>query len=75
MLAAACGCGAPPDMVKSGITQVVDPGGREALRLFTDDWERFVCVESANVRESAIRLAPGESHSMSLTISLSDQAV
>lgn len=44
-------------------------------QMAADDWERFVCVESANVREGAVRLAPGDSHDMSLTISLSDQVV
>jgi glucose-6-phosphate 1-epimerase len=28
------------------------------------DWERFVCVESANVFENAVTLAPGTSHTM-----------
>ena len=28
------------------------------------DWERFVCVEGANVFENAVALAPGTSHTM-----------
>ena len=27
-----------------------------------DDWERFLCIEGANVFENAVALAPGESH-------------
>lgn len=34
-----------------------------------DDWRRFCCIESANVRENAIALAPGTSHALALTIS------
>jgi glucose-6-phosphate 1-epimerase len=30
-----------------------------------DEWTEFVCVETANVGNSAVTLAPGESHSMS----------
>ncbi len=33
-----------------------------------DDWERFVCVESANVKERAIRIEPGERHVFSMRI-------
>ncbi|MCR9245247.1 MAG: D-hexose-6-phosphate mutarotase [bacterium] len=33
-----------------------------------DDWQRFVCVESANVHAGALRLQPGETHELALTI-------
>jgi glucose-6-phosphate 1-epimerase len=33
-----------------------------------DEWPDFVCVEAANVRDNAITLAPGEKHTMAVTI-------
>lgn len=33
-----------------------------------DDWQRFCCIESANVRQHAVVLAPGACHTMSLTL-------
>ncbi len=33
-----------------------------------DDWQRFCCVESANVRQRALAVAPGASHTLSLTL-------
>jgi len=39
-----------------------------------DDWQQFVCVESGNVHAGALRLGPGESHTMTLTLSCSDGA-
>ena len=35
-----------------------------------DGWNRFVCIESANAGENAVVLAPGESHTMSVKISV-----
>ncbi len=35
-----------------------------------DEWTGMLCVETANVGESLVHLAPGESHTMSATISL-----
>jgi len=29
-----------------------------------DEWPRMLCVETANVAENAVTLAPGESHVM-----------
>lgn len=29
-----------------------------------DEWKRMVCVEVCNIRDAAVRLAPGESHTM-----------
>jgi glucose-6-phosphate 1-epimerase len=37
-----------------------------------DEWRRMVCVETANVRESAIRLASGASHRMHAEISVEE---
>ena len=36
----------------------------EVADIGDDDWQRFVCVEGANVFENAVALAPGESHTM-----------
>ena len=33
-----------------------------------DDWKTFCCIETANVRDHAVKLAPGEAHRLSLTI-------
>ena len=42
--------------------QIKDLGERE--------WERFVCVEAGCVFDGAVELAPGETHTLSTTISL-----
>lgn len=34
------------------------------------DWPHFLCVETCNVRDGAIELQPGQTHSISATISL-----
>lgn len=34
------------------------------------EWERFVCVEAGRVFDGAVHLEPGESHTLSTTISL-----
>lgn len=33
-----------------------------------DEWRRFICVETANVKEHAVTLLPGKSHTMHATI-------
>jgi D-hexose-6-phosphate mutarotase len=35
-----------------------------------DEWRHFVCVETCNVGDHAINLAPGQSHTMTALISL-----
>jgi glucose-6-phosphate 1-epimerase len=35
-----------------------------------ESWKEMICVESANVADSPIRLAPGESHTMAVLISV-----
>ena len=35
---------------------------KEVPDIGDDDWERFVCIEGANVFENAVALRPGESH-------------
>jgi D-hexose-6-phosphate mutarotase len=50
---------------------VWNPWPAKAARLSglaADDWSRFCCIETANVREHAIVLAPGASHTLSLEL-------
>ena len=35
-----------------------------------DEWQKFVCVESCNLADSAVKLEPGESHTMTTEVSL-----
>jgi glucose-6-phosphate 1-epimerase len=35
-----------------------------------DEWQRMVCVETANVKDDAVSLAPGQSHLMSMSLSV-----
>ena len=35
-----------------------------------DEWQRMICVETANVADNAVTLAPGDSHRLSATISV-----
>lgn len=37
-------------------------------QMAADDWKRFCCIESANVRERAVTLGPGESHALTLRL-------
>lgn len=37
-------------------------------QMAADDWKGFCCIETANVREHAVHLAPGAVHRLSLTI-------
>jgi glucose-6-phosphate 1-epimerase len=37
-------------------------------QMAADDWRTFCCIETANVRENAVKLGPGEVHRMSLSI-------
>lgn len=39
-----------------------------------DEWQRMVCIEAANVRDTAVHLAPGASHTLSQTISVAESA-
>ncbi len=39
-----------------------------------DDWLRFCCVETANVRQHAVELAPGASHTLALALELTCRA-
>jgi glucose-6-phosphate 1-epimerase len=39
------------------------------LSQFAEDaWQGMLCIESANVMDDAISLAPGEQHSLSMTL-------
>ena len=40
----------------------------EVADIGTGDWQRFVCVEGANVFENAVALGPGESRTMTYSI-------
>jgi glucose-6-phosphate 1-epimerase len=44
---------------------------RALADLQDDDWARLVCVETCNVAASAIALAPGQQHTMTLTVTVS----
>lgn len=37
-------------------------------QMAADDWQRFCCIESANVRERSLTLAAGQQHTLALTI-------
>ncbi|MBB5391128.1 MULTISPECIES: D-hexose-6-phosphate mutarotase [unclassified Herbaspirillum] len=57
----------------SGSTSAVvwNPWASKARRLsqFADDaWQRMLCIETANVMEDLVELAPGEAHSMGVTM-------
>lgn len=58
-------------------TVVWNPGADRA-RAFSDigegEWRRMVCVETANVGGAAIRLGPGETHTMQAVVSIAEQA-
>lgn len=43
-------------------------GSKRFSDLGDEDWAHFLCVESANVAEDAIRLAPGASHTLRLRV-------
>lgn len=57
-------------------TVVWNPWPNKTARLsqmLADDWRSFVCIESANVGEHCVKLAPNTSHTMTLTISVSHE--
>lgn len=37
-------------------------------QMLADDWRSFCCIESANCKENAVTLAPGERHEMTLVL-------
>jgi D-hexose-6-phosphate mutarotase len=54
----------------SDATVVWSPGAEKAAAMVdvgADAWTGFVCVETCNVRASAVRLGPGERHTMTAT--------
>jgi glucose-6-phosphate 1-epimerase len=55
--------------VKSAIVWNPWPGKTTKLsQMAPDDWQRFCCIESANVRDAAVTIAPGESHTLTLKV-------
>ncbi|MBK1831589.1 D-hexose-6-phosphate mutarotase [Verrucomicrobiaceae bacterium R5-34] len=57
---------------QSGSTITWNPGqekGQAMSDLSDEQIHSFICVEAGNVREQSITLAPGDSHSITLTIS------
>lgn len=58
---------------ESGTTVVWNPGpaqGEAISDLRPGEWRRFICVESGNAMDAAIRLGPGRSHTMSVNYSI-----
>lgn len=45
-------------------------GARDMADMGDEEWQRFVCVEAANCGTNAVTLAPGESHTLSQTLSV-----
>ena len=39
-------------------------------QMLADDWQTFCCIETANCKENAVTLAPGERHEMTLTLTV-----
>ncbi len=61
------------DKVGSDSTVVWNPWFDKAKALNDlgdDDWQRMVCIETANTGPNAVTLGPGDSHEMSATISV-----
>jgi D-hexose-6-phosphate mutarotase len=61
------------DKSESRSTVVWNPwsdGARRFTDFGPDEWREMVCVETANVRDAAIRLEPGGRHTMSVRISI-----
>ncbi len=58
----------------SGATVVWNPWAEKAAQmrdLGASAWPRMLCVESANVGQSKVKLAPGEAHQLSVQVSVS----
>ena len=61
------------DKTGSRTTVVWNPGpvkGPAVADLGDGAWRRFICVETANTGEAAVRLAPGGRHEMTATLSI-----
>ena len=46
----------------------IDKAGRLS-QFAADGWQRMLCIETANVWDDCLQLAPGESHCLSLRLS------
>ena len=45
---------------------------RELSDLREDDWTQMLCIETSNVSDFAVDLAPGQQHAMKAQVSVSD---
>jgi glucose-6-phosphate 1-epimerase len=63
------------EKANSKATVVWNPWSEKASQisdLGADSWPRMLCVESANVGSSRVRLTPGETHILRVTVSVED---
>ncbi|WRS30742.1 D-hexose-6-phosphate mutarotase [Actinomycetaceae bacterium MB13-C1-2] len=59
----------------SGTTVVWNPGpefGEQLPDLSEGEWRQYVCVETANARDAAIHLGPGESYTMTANYTVTE---
>ena len=59
----------------SQTTVVWNPWVRKAHSLsdFADDeWKQMICIETSNVSDSAVHLAPGQHHTMKVLVKVAD---
>jgi len=61
---------------KNSLTTVVwnpwQEGAKALADLDDDEWQQMVCVEASNILANAVRLAPGEEHAMTATITVTE---
>ncbi|MDO5499092.1 MAG: D-hexose-6-phosphate mutarotase [Propionibacteriaceae bacterium] len=49
-----------------------EEGAAELSDIADGEWREFVCVETANVRNKAVHLNPGQAHELRLTLAVAD---
>jgi glucose-6-phosphate 1-epimerase len=61
---------------KNSLTTVVwnpwQEGAKALADLGDEEWQQMVCVEASNILANAVRLAPGEEHAMTATITVTE---